>query len=883
MTKRTERMDSRYTLFIPALLVLFCVPVVYACNGIFPFGTESIVHDDMGQCNVPMLYSVWDALHGNGSILLNLRTAGGVFISGAYENILSPVNVLLFLCCPRSGILHAMSFFLLLKMMLAATTAMVLFRYRFTLSAGWNVVLSVLYAFNPFILQYYSNASWLEIVWVAPLVLLGADRLLRGKGDLVYILSLAYCLIVQLYIGYMVLLFLFLNGAMYIFLLLPKKKRKTAAVRFGMSTVLAALLSAVSALPSFFYMTDTSRFQNTRSYAQVLVSTARNPVTKLGMVIILTALPFALALLCLVRVRKKRNVLLYLLFVLFLFLIPVVFENVNLMWHMGSYVSFSMRYAFLFHLMLLLVAGYGLDQFSDRLFCGNTPSFVFTTASAIGSMLLVVLLMHEYVEGAPKGVIYDTVMIRFLCVFVILFFVYLLLLAFGHKRVSCVLIGICVLGEIGFYFNRSVTSGSSRSYEYSLDYISECDTIRDTLPLERDGLTRIKNVDGTLNSNYPLIIDYPSMSNFTHTIPSSIKSAMTKLGYSGVYTRVLDTGGTLFIDALLGFRYALSLSQLSEDNYTFIGESGSYQVYESRFAAPFGAVCSAEIASESFFGKSAFQTMNRLWHTVQDSERDLMVNPEPTETKEGNSATYEFDVQGNKELYLVCAGSSKRKNMQIYVNGELVHIPSLGETENTRYTTRFQNNLLDLGTFTDTHVSIRVVLLNNTISLKKLQTQIALLDKPLLEEYVRSVSQNTLSVHADRRKVTASVTSDRDDRWLFLPLTYDDGWSCRVNGETVKPTKALGTFMAIPLQTGNNEISLSYMPKGFVIGSVISLFACFAVAAWIFLEKDLLRFMKKTKLASVIWSAYFVADCGVLAALYVVPILCKLFLLVKPG
>ena len=883
MKKRNEQPLFRYTLFIPALFVLFFVLSVYAFNGIFPFGTESIVHDDMGQCNVPMLYSVWDALHGNGSILLNLRTAGGVFISGAYENFLSPVNILLFLVCPRSGVLHAMSFFLLIKMMLAATTAMLLFRYRFSLSTGWNVILSVLYAFNPFILQYYSNASWLEIVWVAPLVLLGADRLLRGKGVLVYILSLAYCLIVQLYIGYMVLLFLFLNGAMYIFLLLPQKKRKTAAVRFGVSTALAALLSAVSALPSFFYMTDTSRFQTTRSYWQVLVSTAKNPVTKLGMVVILTALPFALAFLSIVRTRKNKNVLLYLLFVLLLFLIPVIFENVNLMWHMGSYVGFSMRYAFLFHLMLLLVAGYGLDRFSDTLFRGNALSFAVTTASALGSMLLVVLLMLEYCEGAPKGVIYDAVAIRFFCVFVILFLVYLLLLAFGPKKVSCVLIGICVMGEIGLYFNRSVTSGSSRSYEYSLDYIGECDEIHDTLPLERDGLTRIKNVDGTLNSNYPLIVDYPSMSNFTHTIPSSIKAAMTKLGYSGVYTRVLDTGGTLFTDALLGYRYALSVSALADDNYAFIGQSGSYQIYESRFAAPFGTVCSSEIASDSFFEKSAFETMNRLWHTVQDSERNLMENPNPKETKEGTEATYEFDVHGNKELYLVCAGSSKRKNMQIYLNDELVKIPSLGEIENTRYTTRFQNNLLDLGTFTDTHVSIRIVLLNNTISMNKLQVQVALLDKPLLEEYIRSVSQNDFSVHADRRTVTASVTAQQEDRWLFLPLTYDDGWSCRVNGETVKPVKALGTFMAVPLQKGKNEIRFSYLPKGFVIGSAVSLLACFGIALWVLREKDLLRLVKKPKLDSAIWSIYFVSDCGVIAALYILPILCRLILLIKPG
>ena len=45
----------------------------------------------------------------------------------------------------------------------------------------------------------------------------------------------------------------------------------------------------------------------------------------------------------------------------------------------------------------------------------------------------------------------------------------------------------------------------------------------------------------------------------------------------------------------------------------------------------------------------------------------------------------------------------------------------------------------------------------------------------------------------------------------------------------------------------------------------------------------LIRRLKTTKLASVVWSAYFVADCGVLTALYILPILCKLYLLLTSG
>ena len=879
MSLRSEPKSRLLTVFIPPLLVAACLLCVYAFNGIFPFGTESIVYDDMGQCSVPIFYTIWDALHANGSLLYNFRTAAGIFISGAFEGGLSPLNILFFLLCPRTRILESMSIFLLLKLMLASFFAGLLFRYRFRIPAIWQILLSVLYAFNPFVLQYYSNASWLELVMLLPLVVLGADRLMRQKKTALYICTLAYCLIVQLYIAYMIVLFLFLSGGMYIGLLLPKEERKGAALRFGVSSILALLLSAFSALPTYFYMTASSRYQNTKSYFQILTSTATNPVTKAGMVVILTALPFALACIALLRFREEKKTIGYFALNMLLFLLPVVFENINLLWHMGSYVNFSMRYAFLFHLMLLLFAGYALERFPQTLYKGKTTVHILSIAAVLILVVTAVSSMSKLYEDSGKGLISKTNLVSVAVTFCMMFLAYLLLLKFGFKRVSCVLLPVFVLGECVFYVNRAVTTGSVRNYEYSLDFIEECDRIRETLPIERDNLSRVKNIDSTLNTNYPLIADVPSMSNFTHTIPSTLKKVMSKLGYSTVYTRILDAGGTLFTDAVLGYRYTLSLDILPESTYRYIGTSGRYLVYENRYTLPFANVCSNAVVDETVFGTLAFNTTNNLWQSVSGKTSDLITFPEISEENDEKNAYYDFDITGTKELYLVCTGSAKRKNMQIYVNDKLVPVPSMGEPENTRYNTRFNNSFLDLGEYADTHITIRVHLLNETITMQKLHTYIALLDTPMLDAYCSEPPKTTVTSSGNRSlQITASADADQ---YLFLPITFDEGWRCTVNGQSVKAVPALGTFTGIPLESGENIISMTFLPKGMRTGIVVSSVGFLLCAVWLHWLQKIIEQSRKQKFSTFVLGVYYAADYGAIIALYIIPIVGKIYSLLN--
>ncbi len=853
---------------------MFAILFVYLKNGIFPFGTESIVYDDMGQCNVPIYYHLHDILHGDGNILFNFKTAFGVFICGAYESGLSIFNLLFFLLCPRDFVFESMSFFLLFKLMLTSLFAMLLFNKVFSIPPFFKVCFSVLYAFNPHLLQYYSNISWVEIVMVFPLVILGLWKLFKERKCLLYILSLAYCLIAQLYLSYMIVLFLFLSGGVFIMMIMKKEERRSTVFRFGMSSFLALLLSAFSSLPSFFYMTDNSRYENTKSYFQAIMSEAGNPVNKLGMMVILTALPIAFVILLAFKIHKEPRKILFFAVLLAIFAIPVLFENINLLWHMGSYTFFSMRYAFMFHLMLLLAASFFLERFGDTLFKGKAISFTVTSVISLFLIAVSVSNMIHFYDNSGKGLISNKNSALIFCVFLMMCAVYAMLLKFGFKKISYVAISLLFAFEVCFYVNRGLTTGSARAYEYSLQFIDECEEIYNAMPECEDNLSRIKNIDGTLNSNYPLIINYPSLSNFTHTIPSSIKKSMQKLGYSTIYTRILDTGGTLFTDALLGYKYTLALDSIDNPAYSFVKKVGNYNLYENLYTLPFGTVCSEEITEDSVIGKLSFDTINNVWRSVSGSSEDIITFPEVQETVLDDEVVYDFTVDGTKELYVVCTGSTKRKNMRIYLNGEEVSVPSLGEPDNTKYNARFNNSFLDLGTFTDTDVNIRVEIIANTITIGKLKTYIAVLDTDMLREYC-DLAENTVSVSATDRAVTASVNSDSEDNYLFLPITYDEGWSCRINGEDTALCKAIGTFIAVPLQKGSNTVEMSFVPKGLIPGITISIAAAGLILLFIMFEKKKMTSTSKNLFLSVLMYGYCIAFCGAYVIMYIIPIVCR--------
>jgi uncharacterized membrane protein YfhO len=60
---------------------------------------------------------------------------------------------------------------------------------------------------------------------------------------------------------------------------------------------------------------------------------------------------------------------------------------------------------------------------------------------------------------------------------------------------------------------------------------------------------------------------------------------------------------------------------------------------------------------------------------------------------------------------------------------------------------------------------------------------------------------------------------------LFVSVPYYEGWSATVNGRPVQIEKANIAFIGIPIDAGENEITLRYFPPWFKLGLIVSAFS----------------------------------------------------------
>lgn len=157
----------------------------------------------------------------------------------------------------------------------------------------------------------------------------------------------------------MVLLFLLMVGGLYFLLVLPREKRGKASWTFGWTSVAALLLSAPVTLPTFLNIQSSSRFGWTGGYGEILQAGVGLDGAKNGM-LVMTSLLAVLLVLLLATVDDPRLTIFFLSAAALLTL-PLFFENIDLLWHGGSYMLFPMRFAFLLPLVLILAGAAFLE------------------------------------------------------------------------------------------------------------------------------------------------------------------------------------------------------------------------------------------------------------------------------------------------------------------------------------------------------------------------------------------------------------------------------------------------------------------------------------------------------------------------------------------
>lgn len=838
--KDNKSLFQRVKLYaIPGLITCAVIVFIYVFKGICPFGANRIDYFDNMQQVAPLYAHLWDWMHGKASLWFDWYTGFGTNVSMSISafSMLSPFNLLLYLF-PRTLILESISILTLVKMIFMAVAMYAYINKKYnSLSYNMKVVFSLMYTFCGYTVLYGSCFTpWMDIVALFPLLMLAYENMMQTGKKLFYIIMVAIIFIINYYLGAMSLVYIFLISGAYVLLMSKKEKIKEHAWNLGIGTVAGLGLSCFVLVPVMMQLSGSQRGGSGQGIVSQYIGWIKSAIISDGQMaafqrwMMLYGMAFAAAVIImgLKKFKEEKNTIRYMISLLLISLLPIVVEGINLMWHFGSYNGYTLRNGYIVAFTLITVAAY----FAQRMFEEVTAD----------KKQLVKQLVIFVVAAAVYAVIYNIIPSNdiILAAFILFIAIFIAAFIFYNKKLKKDGIGfdfntIIVIVAIEVFIGAYSLIGPPKFYEYEPyqygDYVQAANEVKDSLDIEESVTDRIVNPDISLNANYPLILRRSAMSSFTAALQSDTQSYSKKFGYSKYFLWLLDSGGTVFTNSLFHVTQAVNVNELDSQMYTAVRSDGDYTLYDANYKLPFAMSVNKNITRQDFSGN--WEDLHNIFYKALTNDTQDIVNG-MSYTKKESSVIREYNVRadGKQAVYINIVDVNNRNtdanaswlisSMHIYVNGEAVLIPTLGDVKNTAYFTDYNNNLVYLGTFENENFTIRVEY-DDPWYLKVSEVSFAGLDMDKMQSLVDKHADDYCETSYTSDSLTVKLNGSGVNNMALIPVVYSDNWNVKVNGKKVKAKSVCGLFTGVDIHAGENVIEMTFEPKGKKAGMLISL------------------------------------------------------------
>ena len=838
--KDNKSLFQRVKLYaIPGLITCAVIVFIYVFKGIWPFGANRIDYFDNMQQVAPLYAHLWDWMHGKASLWFDWYTGFGTNVSMSISafSMLSPFNLLLYLF-PRTLILESISILTLVKMIFMAVAMYAYINKKYNnLSYNMKVAFSLMYTFCGYTVLYGSCFTpWMDIVALFPLLMLAYENMMQTGKKLFYIIMVAIIFIINYYLGAMSLVYIFLISGAYVLLMSKKEKIKDHAWNLGIGTVAGLGLSCFVLVPVMMQLSGSQRGGSGQGIVSQYIGWIKSAIISDGQMaafqrwMMLYGMAFAAAVIImgLKKFKEEKNTIRYMISLLLISLLPIVVEGINLMWHFGSYNGYTLRNGYIVAFTLITVAAY----FAQRMFEEVTAD----------KKQLVKQLVIFVVAAAVYAVIYNIIPSNdiILAAFILFIAIFIAAFIFYNKKLKKDGIGfdfntIIAIVAIEVFIGAYSLIGPPKFYEYEPyqygDYVQAANEVKDSLDIEESVTERIVNPDISLNANYPLILRRSAMSSFTAALQSDTQSYSKKFGYSKYFLWLLDSGGTVFTNSLFHVTQAVNVNELDSQMYTAVRSDGDYTLYDANYKLPFAMSVNKNITRQDFSGN--WEDLHNIFYKALTNDTQDIVNG-MSYTKKESSVIREYNVRadGKQAVYINIVDVNNRNtdanaswlisSMHIYVNGEAVLVPTLGDVKNTAYFTDYNNNLVYLGTFENENFTIRVEY-DDPWYLKVSEVSFAGLDMDKMQSLVDKHADDYCETSYTSDSLTVKLNGSGVNNMALIPVVYSDNWNVKVNGKKVKAKSVCGLFTGVDIHAGSNVIEMTFEPKGKKAGMLISL------------------------------------------------------------
>ena len=436
-------MKKIFKYLVPSLVTLVLLAIVFWCNDLYPFGVNSIVQVDADYQFIPVLYRIYDFLHGNASVIYDdIGLGNSIYTSMIIQgSIFSPITWLVYFV-KRSEIINFFNVLVIIKTCLLSLTSYIYIRNTYKVSNFYQILFSVVYTFNGWILLNYFNIMWLDSVILFPLIVLFLDKLLFENKYMGYIITLSLSLIISYYISAFILIFI----VFYSFIrlsLFKKDNYKKVILMLGISTLISLFISSFSVIPSVYQTILSSRLSNNSNYP-LFGCTINKIIYFIG-----NYLAIILFFMLMFKMSKDRKNVISFLILFILFFIGVIFEPINLALHFGSHWSFPYRYSFITNFILIMGSLYYIEKYDIKNKKINYIFLIISIIGIIGAIYLNYIFKDDIRESYLLLDFNDSKVFKYVIgISFVIIISYVCSLCCGNKRVINFMLGIVTLVSI---------------------------------------------------------------------------------------------------------------------------------------------------------------------------------------------------------------------------------------------------------------------------------------------------------------------------------------------------------------------------------------------------------------------------------------------------
>lgn len=856
--KRMGMEGVRKIWYVLAFLIPF-LAMLGICKetGTYPFGEQSWLVCDMDNQYISYFSYFRQALKENGFFYTFSKTLGGDMFGFTAYYLMSPWNMLLLLV-QTHGLHDMVAWISLIKIGLCGLTFFILVNYNnekeqeysYKKSMG-NLIFSTAYGLMTYNIFYVSNIMWFDAIYMLPLVVLGIHRVVKEKKYLLYIVSLAYAVITNFYIGYMVCIFSALYFV-YFFICECKgtiKERAKITGLFAIGSLLAGGLSMWCLLPaktsldgikaefSLKQLTWDKNFVWSDFFVKLFPGSTEDLMAGLpniycGVVILFFAIFFFLCRN--INWKKKMGIIGLLMVMFFSFYI----HGANLIWHgFNTPIGFPYRNSFIFSFILILIAREGFFSCIDE-------KIIVRLLAGLGSGFVIVALAMWMQKKSFGFLMEDTYKITFIAVGISV-----LVVVINQKLMAYVASVIAVafilyetrINGVDIFANRG-----PMIFSYLTLAIDQVETAANLVKETDDSLYRMeKNFNRNTNDN--MMYGIAGLSHYSSTEKPGTKQFMQALGFRNNGNWVdYNRGSTLSAESFLGVKYLLARTAL-KDPYVYSDKIDGTYIYENPYAFSMAFLTDGFVEGMQTELTNTFEFQNKLLESSCNVGNVFIQEMEYTTTMQNMAlldgyAVYQ-QLDPNQEAYVEYSFTVK-EDMPIYVYLNTIDMRlstiQLNGVDTGKYFAIDQYDAIAVDDYLDIEygdtLTIRVTPQTGVVIITDVliyYEDVSRLEKAQTYQNEGAIALKRIS--DSHLEATFDNTCDRNK--ILFTIPYDEGWHAYIDGEQVELYPAAGVFMAIlGVEEGEHTLTLKYVPKNLILGVLISLISLVILVLLIWYE-----------------------------------------------